>query len=64
MLEAVEKQIALLDQRIRQLIDADDEFKHLDGLLRSVPGVGPALSAALTADLRELGKAVRGRLIQ
>jgi transposase len=59
VLEAVQKQIGLLDQRIRQLIDADDEFKHLDGLLRSVPGVGPALSAALTADLRELGQADR-----
>ena len=34
---------------------ADDDFKHLDGLLQSVPGVGPTLAATLAADLRELG---------
>ena len=55
VVEALDKQIALLDQRIRELIDSDDDFKHLDTLLRSVPGVGPQLSATLAADLRELG---------
>ena len=41
--------------KIRALIDADDDFRHLDGLLQSVPGVGPTLAATLTAELRELG---------
>jgi transposase len=59
IVKAFEKQIALLDKRIRELIDADEDFKHLDGLLRSVPGVGPTFSATLVADVPELGKADR-----
>jgi transposase len=62
VLAALEKQIAALDKQIRRLIDADDDFRHLDQLLRSVPGVGPALSATLAADLRELGDADRQRV--
>ena len=56
---ALDKQVESLDRRIRELIDADDDFRHLDGLLRSVPGVGPTLSATLAAELRELGDADR-----
>lgn len=59
ILKVLDRQIELLDQKIRKLIDADDDFKHLDRLLRSVPGVGPVLSATLAAELRELGKTDR-----
>ena len=69
VLKTLQKQIEALDRRIRELIDADDrsgirrlprdEFRHLDGLLRTVPGVGPVASATLAAGLRELGKADR-----
>jgi transposase len=59
VLKTLQKQIEALDKRIRQLIDADDDFRHLDGLLQSVPGVGPVLSATLAADLRELGQTDR-----
>lgn len=55
ILKALDKQIELLDQKIRKLIDSDDDFKHLDQLLQSVPGVGPVLSSTLVAELRELG---------
>jgi transposase len=55
IVKALDKQIDSLDRKIRQLIDSDDDFKHLDRLLRSVPGVGPVLSATLVAELRELG---------
>lgn len=48
-------QVEALDKKIRKLIDADDDFKHLDELLQSVPGVGPVLSATLAAELQELG---------
>jgi transposase len=58
----LDKQIERLDKQIRDLLDADDEFKHLDKLLRSVPGVGPTLSATLAAEVRELGKADRREL--
>jgi len=59
VVKALDKQVESLDRQIRDLLDADEDFRHLDGLLRSVPGVGPALSAALAADLRELGRADR-----
>jgi len=55
VLKTLEKQIDLLDEKIRRLIDSDDDFKHLDQLLRSVPGVGPVLSSTLLAELSELG---------
>lgn len=59
---ALDTQVESLDQKIRELIDADDDFRHLDKLLRSVPGVGPTLSATLAAELRELGDADRREL--
>lgn len=62
VLETMDKQIEQLEKQIRNLLDADDDFKHLDKLLRSVPGVGPTLSATLAAEVRELGKADRREL--
>ena len=62
VLAALDKQIESLDRKIRKLIDSDDDFKHLDGLLRSVPGVGPVLSATLVAELRELGTSDRRQI--
>jgi len=59
VIAALDRQVELLDKRIRDLIDADDDFRHLDRLLRSVPGVGPTLSATVVAGLRELGDAGR-----
>lgn len=55
VLATLDKQITALDKQIRKLIETDDDFKHWDGLLQSAPGVGPVLSATLTAELRELG---------
>ena len=59
VIRTLDKQIDTLDRKIRKLIEADDDFKHLDGLLQSVPGVGPGLSATLAAELRELGNTNR-----
>ena len=59
ILKTLDKQIELLDRKVRELIDSDDDFKHLDRLLRSVPGVGPVLSSTLVAELSELGNADR-----
>lgn len=59
IVEALDKQIQSLDEQIRKLIDADDDFKHLDKILQSVPGVGPTLSATMAAELPELGKTDR-----
>jgi transposase len=62
VLKELDKQVELLDGKIRKLIDSDDDFKHLDRLLRSVPGVGPVLSATLVAELRELGTTDRRQI--
>jgi len=59
VLKTIGAQIESLDKKIRELIDADDDFKHTDRLLQSVPGVGPVLSATLTAELSELGDSDR-----
>jgi transposase len=57
VLKSLDQQIQVLDGKIRELIDSDDDFKNLDRLLRSVPGVGPVLSSTLVAELNELGGA-------
>lgn len=57
VIATLDKQVESLDKQIRELIDADDDFRHLDALVRSVPGVGPTLSATLAAELPELGTA-------
>jgi transposase len=62
ILAALSKQIEKLDKKIRELIDSDDDFKHLDRQLRSVPGVGPVLSSTLIAELPELGDTDRQRI--
>jgi transposase len=62
VLATLQKQIDSLEKQIQALIDADDDFRHMDRLLREVPGVGPSLSATLAADLRELGETNRQRV--
>jgi transposase len=62
VLKTLDKQIELLDSKIRNLIDSDDDFKHLDRLLRTVPGVGPVLSSTLLAELSELGETDRRQI--
>jgi transposase len=62
VLAALDKQIEQLDKKIRQLIDSDDDFKHLDRQMRSVPGVGPVLSSTFIAELPELGKTGRQQI--
>lgn len=59
IIAALDKQIERLDRQIRDLLDADDDFRDLDRLLRSVPGVGPVLAATLVAELPELGRTER-----
>ena len=55
VLATVDKQVAALDKQIRKLIESDDDFRDDDRLLRSVPGVGPGLSAVILASFAELG---------
>jgi transposase len=62
VLEILNRQIDELDTQIASLIDSDDDFKHLDKLLQSVPGVGPVLSATLLGELNELGRTDRRQI--
>jgi transposase len=62
VIKTLDKQIDSLDKKIASLIDSDDEFKHLDKLLQSVPGVGPTLSATLLGELNELGRTDRRQI--
>lgn len=62
VLQTLETQVDDLDEKIRTLIDADDDFHSTDQLLRSAPGVGAVLSATLLAELGELGSTDRRQI--
>lgn len=55
VLKTLDAQVDSLDRQIRTLIESDDDMGRFDRLLRSVPGVGPTLSATLLAEMLELG---------
>jgi len=61
-LEWLEEEIARLDEEIEEMKLEREEWANRDRLLRSVPGVGPVLSATLIGCLPELG-ALRGKEI-
>src|SRR3989442_6166148 len=61
VLKVLEKQIKSLDGQIRKLIDSDDDFKDIDNLLRSVPGIGNVASSTLLCEMSELGTMDRGQ---
>jgi transposase len=52
----LDRQVAQLDQAIAKLIDANEDWRAKRDIVQSVPGVGPATSAALVAELPELGR--------
>jgi transposase len=55
VLKTVAEQIASLDAQIRKLIESDDNMSSTDGLLQSVPGIGPVASSTLISEMSELG---------
>ena len=52
----LDERIAALDRRIADLVQRSPLWRRKEALLRSVPGVGPGLAAALLVDLPELGR--------
>ncbi|MEZ6064675.1 MAG: IS110 family transposase [Planctomycetaceae bacterium] len=56
VLELLQAQIEQVDQLILEQIEADDDWNAKSQLLTSVPGVGQTTSAALLAELPELGQ--------
>jgi transposase len=57
VLAVLDKQIARLDKQIRDHLDSNDQWKHLDQLIQSAPGAGDVLAATLVANVPELGQA-------
>jgi transposase len=51
----LQKELAVTDKDIMELIKNDPEWKEKDRLLQSVPGVGPCLSATIIGSLPEIG---------
>ena len=62
VIEFLSRQIDDLDDGLRKLVRATPVWREADDLLQSVPGVGPVLSATLTAFLPELGKLNRKQI--
>lgn len=56
VLATLDRQIVRLDAQIRDLIDSDDQWKHIDDIIQSAPGAGKVLAAALLSGVPELGK--------
>jgi len=62
VLDLLRKELKKLDAEIARLIADDDDWRSKSELLQSVPGVGPATSASLVAELPELGKLNRQQI--
>jgi transposase len=60
--EWLKKEIADLDNDLRQRIEDSPIWRVKDNLLQSIPGVGKVLSATLLAELPELGKLNRRQI--
>lgn len=62
VLDTLDKQIEKLDRQIRDHIDSNDQWKHVDALIKSAPGAGDVLASTLVANLPELGNTEPRRL--
>lgn len=56
LLEVIREELATINEALWELVQSDDQWRHQAELLRSVPGIGPATSIALLAELPELGR--------
>lgn len=56
VIEVLKQEIAQLDAEIAKLVEQTDTWREYKAILRSVPGVGPVLTATLLALLPELGR--------
>jgi len=61
-IDCLNRELADINRSLSDEIRNSPLWREKDGLLRSVPGVGPTLSATLLADLPELGTLNRRRI--
>jgi transposase len=57
-----QRQLKELSAQIERLLDSDPHFQHTAHIVRSTPGIGPVATAALIAELPELGQLNRRQL--
>lgn len=62
LLTVLDEQIAELDRVLKELIAGDPELAAKAAVLRSIPGVGPVLTATLLGELSELGTLSRQQI--
>jgi transposase len=62
VLACLQKQIDSIDREIERLIRCDDDWRRKDELLQSVPGISSTTSAAILAELPELGQLNRAKI--
>jgi transposase len=56
VIDVLTKEITRLDKQLLAQVESDNDWQQKSGIVRSVPGVGPVVSATLVAELPELGK--------
>lgn len=55
-IDLYQQQLEELSTQIEQLFETDTQFQHIAHIVRSTPGIGPVATAALIAELPELGR--------
>jgi transposase len=55
-IDLYQQQLQELSAQIERLLETDDQFQHKAHIVRSTPGIGPVATAALIAELPELGQ--------
>jgi transposase len=62
MIAFVERQIAQIDQSVKELIDQSERLTQLSGAMQAVSGVGKVTAWTILAYLPEIGQVKRGQL--
>lgn len=62
VIETLDAQLEDVDQKLTSILENSPAWREKDNLLRSIPGIGPAVSRTLLADLPELGTLSRGEV--
>ena len=56
IVKVLDDEIKVLDKKMNELIRKSDETGYIDRILRSMPGIGPVVSATLISCMPELGR--------
>lgn len=55
IINSLEIEILLFEEKISKIIEDDQDFSAKNNILRSIPGIGPAVSSILISEMPELG---------